>query len=317
VTTALPVVDLAAPGRDDVDDALEHGAFYLARHGVAPPLIDDHFALTEAFFALDSDEKCAIDVRRSNAFRGYEPFGTQTIDAATPGDLKEGFIMGPDLDPAHPYVVAGFPNTGSNQWPRRPRGLRAHMERYVVAMNAVGRRVASLLATALDLSATYFDELLAEPLTYAQLFHYPPMPEAPPAGSLGAGAHTDWGMLTILLQNGVAGLECRSSGAGWRSVPPLPGTLVVVFGEMLLRLTNGRVAPALHRVVANVSGRSRYSMPTFVDPPYDARIGCVPTCLPAHGPPTYPACTVAEHMRAMAAGTLSESAFEAHATISL
>ena len=122
---------------------------------------------------------------------------------------------------------------------------------------------------------------------------------------LGAGAHVDWGMVTILLQDDVAGLEFRAADGRWSAAPPIEGTFVVILGELMLRLTNGSYRSAAHRVQMNESGRSRYSMPTFFDPPYDYRVVCVPTCAPATGEPRFRACTVAEHTLEMARAPLS------------
>jgi isopenicillin N synthase-like dioxygenase len=278
--------------------------FYVINHGVHAGLIADHFTLARAFFALDPHEKRAIDVKRSTCFRGYEPLGSQTIDPTAPGDLKEGFIMGPDLAPDHPHVIAHYPNTGANLWPRRPRGLRRHMETYVDAMNALGQRLAAALARSLALPDDYFSAALREPLTYSQLFTYPSFPPSDET-RFGAGAHVDWGLFTILLQDDVGGLEVSTADGRWMPAPPVSGSFVIILGEMVLRLTNGVYRSALHRVARNTSGRPRYSMPTFVDPAYDWRIACVPTCVPACGAPRFPACTVAEHMREMAEHLLS------------
>jgi isopenicillin N synthase-like dioxygenase len=314
---SIPIIDLAGtfdvrggPGRAAAARAVgaaarETGVFRVANHGVPESLIAAHFELARCFFALDTAEKRAIDVGRSNCFRGYEAFGTQTIDAAAPGDLKEGFIMGPDLPADHPHVVARYPNTGTNLWPRRPAGFRRQMEAYVAAMNDLGRHVASILAASLGLPDDYFAAALAAPLTYSQLLHYPAV-SAPAENRFGAGAHVDWGFLTLLLQDDVGGLEVQQAAERtWRAVPPVPGTFTIILGELILRLTNGVYRSATHRVVKNSSGRSRYSMPTFFDPPYDHRVACVPTCLPTGEPAAYPACTVAEHMLAMARATLS------------
>ncbi len=312
----VPVIDIDATFSADPNDRLaaahavrdagrDVGMFCVANHGVPAALIAAHFELAQAFFALDATEKRAIDVSRSNCFRGYEAFGTQTIDAAAPGDLKEGFIMGPDLAPDHPHVLARFPNTGTNLWPVRPPGFRDHMERYVTAMNRLGRHLAGLLALSLGLSETYFADALAEPLTYSQLLYYPPLPVASGAHRFGAGAHVDWGLLTMLLQDDVGGLEVRGRDGRWHAAPPVPDTFVIILGEMALRLTDGLYRSAPHRVAKNISGRGRYSMPTFFDPPYDYRVACVPTCRPAQGEPRYSHCTVAEHMLEMARQPLS------------
>jgi isopenicillin N synthase-like dioxygenase len=312
----IPIVDLRGTFSADIADRLSvacqvrdasrtFGMFLVKNHGVSEELIAAHFEFARSFFALDLAEKRAIDVSGSNCFRGYEAFGTQTIDAAAPGDLKEGFIMGPDLPPEHPHVRARFPNTGANLWPRRPAGFRGHMETYVDAMNGLGRRLAAVIALSLGLPEDYFSAALAEPLTYSQLLYYPSLSAAACGNRLGAGEHVDWGMLTMLLQDNVGGLEVRTADATWHAAPPVPGTFVIILGEMLLRLTNGRYRSATHRVAKNTTGRRRYSMPTFFDPGYDERVACVPTCAPAQGAPRFPACTVAEHMFEMAVRTLS------------
>ena len=316
VPFVLPVIDLAGTfspracdrafvARDVHAAGCETGMFLIRNHDVPDHLIASHFDLARSFFALDVAEKRAIEVGRSHAFRGYEPFGTQTVDETAPGDLKEGFIMGPDLPPDHPHVLARYPNTGANRWPRRPVGFQRRMETYVDAMNRLGRHLARVLALSLDLPEDYFFAALAEPLTYSQLFHYPSLPAQATGVRLGAGAHVDWGMLTILLQDDVGGLEIQAEDARWHPAPPVPGTIVVILGEMMVRFTNGLYRSAAHRVTRNTTGRSRYSMPTFFDPPYDYRVACVPTCRPVHGEPLFPARTVAEHMREMASGTLS------------
>ena len=315
---SIPVIDLAATFSPDVRDRLsvarevrdagrDLGLFFVANHGVPAALIESHFELARSFFALDLAEKRAIDVSRSNCFRGYEGFRTQTIDASAPGDLKEGFIMGPDLPPDHPHVLARYPNTGTNLWPPKPADLRSRMEAYVEAMNRLGRRLAGVFALSLGLSEDYFSAALSEPLTYSQLLCYPALPPEAGRERFGAGMHVDWGMLTILLQDEVGGLEVRTPDQRWHAAPPVPNTFVIILGEMMLRLTSGFYRSATHRVAKNTSGRPRYSMPTFFDPAYDQRIACVPTCRPAQGEPRYPSCTVAEHMLAMARETLSSA----------
>jgi isopenicillin N synthase-like dioxygenase len=313
---SIPVIDLAGTFSADIRDraaaakkvraaSRELGMFYVTNHGVPTPLVDAHFDLARSFFGLELREKRAIDVSRSNCFRGYEAFGSQTIDAATPGDLKEGFIMGPDLAPDHPHVLARYPNTGTNLWPQRPAGFRRHMEAYVDAMNRLGRRLAGLLALSLELPADYFSVPLSDPLTYSQLLYYPALPAEGRENQLGAGAHVDWGMLTILLQDDVGGLEVYAHETVWQAATPVPDSFVIVLGEMIVRLTDGFYRSAKHRVKKNTSGRGRYAMPTFFDPAYDYRVTCVPTCRPVQGEPYYPPRTVAQHMQEMAHGTLS------------
>ena len=306
---SIPVVDLKPSFSRDLADrravareiraaGSATGFFYVRNHGVPAWLTAEHLALARAFFDLPEHEKREIDIRFSNCTRGYEPIAAQTLDAGTPADFKEGFLIGNDLDAEHPYVRAGVPNTGANQWPRNPSQLRDHFERYLTQMLALGRHIMRALALSLELPEAYFDDGLAEPTYVSRLLHYPPRPESLPAGTLGAGAHVDWGLLTILLQDDIGGLEVRSPARDWIAAPYIPDTFIVNLGEMFPVLTNGLYRASMHRVISNTSGRSRYSAPTFIDPDYFYRVACVPTCMPARGAPDFAPATVGEHLAA-------------------
>jgi isopenicillin N synthase-like dioxygenase len=107
-----------------------------------------------------------------------------------------------------------------------------------------------------------------------RIFRYPPQ-RADDEG-WGVGEHTDYGLLTLLLQDEVPGLQVRTP-QGWLDAPPLPGTLVCNIGDMLDRLTGGAYRSTPHRV-RNLSGLERYSFPLFFDPAFTTRV----TPLPQH-----------------------------------
>ena len=140
---------------------------------------------------------------------------------------------------------------------------------------------------------------LVKPLVNSQLYHYPPVAAEAVSRQLGAGAHSDWGMITMLLQDDVGGLEVQMEGDGWMSVPPVPNSLIINLGEMMPILTNGLYKARRHRVISNTSGKDRYSAPTFFDPDYFYKIACAPTCLPASGKPDFAPATVGEHITSM------------------
>lgn len=135
-----------------------------------------------------------------------------------------------------------------------------------------------------------------------RLLHYPPArPEEP--DEMGAGAHTDFGGLTILLQDDNGGLQVRDPhGKGWIEAPPIPGAYVVNLGDMIARWTNDRYVSTLHRVI-NRSGNERYSIPFFYTGNPDTMVECLPTCLAEGETPKYPPVTTLEHLRAMYART--------------
>ena len=87
----------------------------------------------------------------------------------------------------------------------------------------------------------------------------------------GVGRHTDYGMLTILLQDDVGGLQVETKGGSWIDVPPVPGSFVVNIGDMLEIWTSGAFKAGPHRVKASPT-KHRLSVATFYDPGFDCVI---------------------------------------------
>ncbi len=307
---SIPVIDLAPSFSGDAAQrkavaweihktARDTGFFYIKNHGVTQEMMDGQLELARTFFKLPLEEKMKVDARNSTCTRGYETMGLQTLDDGSPPDLKEGFLIGVDLDDDHPYVRDGVPNCGANQWPTEPTSFKPQYEAYVAEMFRLGRHLMKLLALSLDLPEDHFAEGLVEPLFNSRLLRYAPQPEEAAFNQIGAGAHTDWGMITILLQDDVGGLEVENAAGEWISAPPIPGTFIINLGEMVRVLTNGLYHANMHRVLNNHSGKDRFSVPTFFDPSYFTEIACASTCLPENGEPDYPATTVGGHIANM------------------
>lgn len=306
----IPVIDLAPAFSDALSDRMavaaevhracrDTGFFFVRNHRVDAALIAAQFDWARRFFALPQDAKDAIALARSPCNRGYEPMGGQTLDSDTPPDLKEGFYMGWHLEPDHPLVQAGLPNHGPNVWPPALPGFEAQMAAYYAAMFDLGRRIARLVALSLELAENHFDAGFETPMTILRLLHYPPQPHDAPPNQLGAGAHTDWGLITILAQDDCGGLEVRNADGNWLRADPIPETFVVNLGDMLERWTNGMYHSNLHRVLNRASRRDRFSVPFFFEPSYHTRVECLPTCTSADHPPRYAPCTAGEHIANM------------------
>ncbi|MBY6144811.1 hypothetical protein KUW09_12205 [Mameliella alba] len=306
----IPVIDLADSFSDDLDKrkAVAHeihkacrdtGFFYIKNHGIAAELTDKHLDVARQFFELPLQEKMKSDGTNAESMRGYEPMGLQVLDEGTPQDLKEGFQMGIEVTEDHRWYKAGMGKTAINIWPDQPEGFREHFENYSAGMIELARHLMRMIALSLELDEDYFDTDMMTPMLETRILHYPPHPANADPNQLGAGAHTDWGVLTILLQDDVGGLEVRNADGVWISAPPIDGTFVVNLGDMIPILTNGIYHSNMHRVLNNSSGRDRYSAPTFVDPDFETRIKCVPTCLPDSGAPKYPETTIGQHVQAM------------------
>ena len=81
----------------------------------------------------------------------------------------------------------------------------------------------------------------------------------------GVGPHTDFGVLTVLCQDNVGGLQVKDINGDWIHAPPIEGTLIVNVADLLARWTDGAYKSTLHRVV-NTSGRERMSLVLAFDP---------------------------------------------------
>jgi len=275
--SSLPIIDVASLATGGVEkqqtaariDAAcrQSGFFYVVGHGVDAGLQQQLQALAREFFARPAAEKMRIEMGRGGkAWRGYFRVGDE-LTSGRP-DQKEGLYFGKELAMDHPLVQAGAPLHGPNLFPDAPAGLRAVVLDYMAALTELGQRLMAGTALGLGLPESYFaDHGTRDPLTLFRIFNYPP-PAAPELW--GVGEHTDYGLLTILLQDDVGGLEVKSK-AGWVPAPPLAGSFVCNIGDMLDRMTRGVYRSTPHRV-RNVSGRDRMSFPFFFDPNFFADV---------------------------------------------
>lgn len=308
VAERVPIIDLgvsrgfgpeeqARAAAEIHEAARDIGFFYVTDHGVPRALIEAELAAAKAFFEQPIEEKLKIDIKQSSNMRGYEPMGLQTLDEGSPPDLKESLMLGRDLGPAHPWVQKGIGYQGANLWPPALPDFKQQVDAYMSAVIDLGRRLASLLAQSLDLPADYFADGLIETSCTTRMLRYPPQQKVAD-NQIGCGAHTDWGFITMLLQDDAGGLEVQNIAGEWLRAMPVPDAFVVNIGDMTARLTNGRYRSTPHRVLNNVSGRDRYSIAAFFDPDIERPIVCVPTCV-RDGEETPPPVSYAEHLHEM------------------
>jgi isopenicillin N synthase-like dioxygenase len=300
--TELAVLDVEKLVRgdaiDDLRDACEGiGFFFISNHGIADAVIAAAEAQMHAFFALPLEKRLEVELAKSNCNRGYEKMQAQALETGMPPDLKEGFYVGNDRRPDHRYVRADYFNQGYNQWPASLPTFRPAMERFFADLEHLAERLMRAMALSLDLPADHFDAFCDEPMSVLRLLHYPPQPPNPKPGEKGCGAHTDWGCLTLLWQDGTGGLQVERDGE-WIDAPPIPGTFVVNIGDMFARWTNDRYRSTLHRVI-NLSGRDRYSMPFFFEGSPGHEVAALPSCVAPGQAPRYAPTTVSNHLAEM------------------
>ena len=246
------------------------GFFYISGHGVSETLLARLEQQSQAFFALPLEQKLAIRMARGGrAWRGYFPIGAELT--SNKPDQKEGLYFGIELADDHPKVAARTPLHGRNLFPEEIPGFRETVLEYINMATRIGHALMVGVALSLGLDESYFDARYThDPLVLFRIFRYPPRAVAPDEETWGVGEHTDYGLLTILRQDAVGGLQVKSR-RGWIDAPPLPGTFICNIGDMLDRMTSGFYRSTPHRV-QNPTGRARLSWPLFFDPGFDAEV---------------------------------------------
>lgn len=248
------------------------GFFYVRNHGVPQQVIDEVFDATRRYMSLPMEErmKDQIDERFR---RGFMPMGVTQHPGHKP-DLKESYELGVDLPLSDPDVQAGRPLHGPNRWPADKPWLAQAATAYFEHTMALGKRLLRVFAVALGQPEDFFLQYTRKPMVQARLFHYPPQ-SSPTNLELGAAAHTDYGMLTLLAQDPIGGLELCTREGEWVGAPYIEGTLVINLGDLVKVWTNDVYVSNPHRV-ANRTGRERYSIPTFFNLDYDTPVACLP-----------------------------------------
>jgi isopenicillin N synthase-like dioxygenase len=270
----IPVIDLSerhdASSRAQlaaqiVATAERSGFFYVSNHGVSKALRDQAFAASRRFFALDPEDKASIQVDQNQ--RGWMAQGLTNLEGAKTHDAKEVFFWGYDVAADDADVLAGLPLVVPNQWPDAVASfLKQDLLPYYHAVLDLGRDIMALLAQGLGQSPDFFRAAYEKPLGRGQLVYYPAMDAADRmAQRFGAAAHTDFGVLTILMQDDLGGLQIQSKDGDWIEAPPIADTFVCNIGDLLQMWTNGRLTSTLHRVI-NRSPKARFSIPVFCDP---------------------------------------------------
>ncbi|MEO1548848.1 MAG: 2-oxoglutarate and iron-dependent oxygenase domain-containing protein [Pseudomonadota bacterium] len=264
------------------------GFFLLKGHGVPTSLIDDVFAKGKAFFDQPDADKNALAIAKIGNNRGYAALGTERLDETSAlSDRKEAFNIGLDLSPEDPRIQRGEPFRGVNAWPDVD-GFRETLLDYFDAVWALGVTLHRPLALDLGLPEHWFAPHLDAPMATLRLLSYPG--DTAEATQTGAGAHTDYGSLTLLMTDGVPGLQVRTKAGDWIDVPHVDGAFVVNIGDCLMRWSNDTYVSTPHRVLP--PPRARMSIAFFLDPNPDAMI----EALPGTGAARYGPVTAAEYL---------------------
>src|SRR6202167_503509 len=313
----FPIIDIAAVPTasaaalkdlgSQVDEICRQTGFLaIVGHGVPREVIGAAWYAARALFDLPVDRKLAARMPYVGYPYGYSPLQAealaQSLGAETPPDVKESFSIGPlhQPPPTGNEPDADF-RFAANLWPQEPVNFREAWSAYYGAMGELATRIMRVFAVALQLPEDFFTAVIDNPISAMRALNYPHQPVPPQPRQLRAGAHSDYGSLTILLAGAApGGLEIRTPDGQWQKVPIVPDAFIINIGDLMARWTNDHWVSTLHRVVnppADRRGSSRrQSIAFFHQPNWDAEIACIPTCTAPGESAKYPPVKSGEHL---------------------
>ncbi len=273
----IPVVDIQAFGNSEhqsqsIADALHAasqtlGFIYIKGHGIPGDVIENARSSAYAFFRQSSDLKAKQLI--SSNHRGWLSPGSAKMHDDAKVDLKESFIWGYQDSQGH--TPQDHPLRGDNQWPSHLPDFEKHAMQYFTEAQQLAQVLMKGFARGLNLPENFFLSSTDKPLSRASYVYYPAQDEALGEDQFGVAPHTDFGVLTVLCQDNVGGLQVQDTAGQWIKAPPIDGTLVVNVADLLSRWTAGAYKSTPHRVV-NDSGRERLSLVLAYDPNPDTVI---------------------------------------------
>lgn len=283
------------------------GFLVISGHGVDADLIERTRAVSRAFFDLPAAAKQRVARPSIDVARGYTGIHEESLarsrdPQAYGSDLNESLMIGPvDLpDPAYAFAPAAGRHFAPNVWPEEPKELQAIYTEYYRAMGDLAAVLMRIFALALGLPEHHFDDKIDRHISRLRVRNYPAPKEPPEPGQIRAGAHSDYGSLTILYaEDKPGGLQVCNAEGEWVDVPVKPGCYIINIGDLMARWSNDNWVSTLHRVVnppADAGAESRrQSLVFFHNPNYDAEIANLMPSQAAKYPPT----TSGEHLRSL------------------
>ena len=285
----LPLVDFSNPVESggEIDAGLAtYGFLQLANIGIEPEDLEAVFSASKAFFQSDNLAKRKCLYRSAAENFGYQGLLEENLDPSAPADLKETFTMRNILRAPLPL----------DRWPSAE--FRDVMTQFYAKALGSAHRIQRIMACALGMAQDFFATEHSGANVSLRLLYYPasgaPVPDA---AQFGAGAHTDYGFITLLFQRGVGGLQVLDSSGEWIDVPPRDDAVVVNSGDLLEHWTNGKYKSTLHRVIAKTGDCDRYSIAMFLDPDSDTCVEVLPSCVSAENPAKFAPISAGAHLQ--------------------
>lgn len=295
-----PLVRAAASGLFSALELVGFAQISDFGHILPPSLVAALDGASRRFFTLSDTEKMGIAMMKGGrAWRGAFLVGEELTSGKV--DFKEGIYFGTEMTADE---ARGRKFCGPSLFPRQVPEMKELVLTYMARCQVIGHLLMALVAVSLEFAPTYFRAgITRTPTELFRIFHYPTATvgnnsnekskqnvkgeeEEKEQESLGVGVHTDYGLLTILKQDDVGGLQVQdASGKRYIDVKPDPNTLVVNIGDMLEAVTSGLFRSTPHRVLRpkplpDGTVPMRLSFPYFFDPGLESRVTPLPLTAP-------------------------------------
>jgi isopenicillin N synthase-like dioxygenase len=270
----------------DLGQAYNNIGFVAVRnHFLTDELSKNLYSVVKAFFDLDDTRKQKYEVLSLAGQRGYVSKGKEHAKGRKVGDLKEFYHIGQEVTDGD-EIKKEYPN---NIWPEEITSFKTTSLEAFRKLEQTGKEMLKAIALYLELPENYFDDKVKNGNSILRPIHYFPIekPEEVPEDAVRAAAHGDINLITLLMGASADGLQVHRRDGKWISITALPNQLVVNVGDMLERLTNGKLKSTIHRVVnppTHQMNMPRYSIPFFMHPRSSMNLAALPNCVGKENP---------------------------------
>nr|VFK68369.1 MAG: Isopenicillin N synthase [Candidatus Kentron sp. UNK]VFK73612.1 MAG: Isopenicillin N synthase [Candidatus Kentron sp. UNK] len=266
--------------------ALSAGGFMTVTNiGVEHKLRNRIFDISKSFFNTPLEEKFKFSYMGAKEDFGYQGLLEEHLDPGTPADLKEIFTMR--------NVRRHLEN--DTRWPSL-EFKETVLEFYESCLKGTFK-IQRVFSAILEKEKDFFVNAHSGSNTTMRMLYYPKHgTDIDNRNHLGAGAHTDYGMITLLFQDDVAGLEVKDKEGVWQPVEPDKNKIVINIGDLMERWTNGVFRSTPHRVQSKLGDEDRYSIAIFVNPDNDTVIETLDSCITESKPDQFKPVTANEYI---------------------
>jgi len=310
--SAIPIIDIASWFTGNIENQREvahqlnsacheFGFLQIVGHGVSDELRESALSQMNAFFECAVGEKAAV-TPTDGSYRGYSGRKSEsfayTVGDIRPADLVEAFVMGSEDPDGEP--TGRLHTHAPNVWPEGLPEFEKTTTRYYQAARELSETMADIASLGLELDREFFASRMNDAVVTMRMNWYQRLENEPQLDEqqMALGAHTDYGILTILLADVRPGLQILSDSSDWVDVMPEPGAFIMNVGDALAVWTNNYWKSTIHRVVPTMApgGMPRRSIALFQDGNFDTPLSVLPQFATTDNPAKYAPTTLGEHV---------------------